>query len=339
MQSYPRILKSVLVLILSLPGFGIGRAQSACEGFAHLYQAEALYRSGAVPDSAIGHYQKAFDQGITDISAVLDAISCAAGAKDTLSLSRFMALGIRHGLEPEDYRRLWGHLGKGLDLERQLQHLDTLAFRKAHLSTLDTSLLAELALLADRDQACRSGDHTDIQAMWFADSMNAVALKTVVHRLGRLPHYREIGLTGSEDLGILFYHMDGPTLTYFLPYVLEAIQQNAFFDSRVILYQLDRIGMSEQRVYTLSPELTLLDLGPRTTLTGEYVCQGFGEWFHERHPTSNLSYFVPIDPLLSLEEVDRVRALLCLDTLDNYLARHPWLIVVDIDAFRLTFSP
>ncbi len=196
-----------------------------------------------------------------------------------------MAFGIRHGLEPDEYRRLWDHLGKGLDVDRQFMRMDTNALRKNYLVPLDSTLLAELAILEERDQAFRGGEYTDVQAMNIADSLNTIDLKKIVRRLDRLPHYREIGLTGSENMRILFYHMDGPTLEYFIPYVLDAIHQNAFFNAHVILYQLDRIGMSENRVYTLSADLKLRSLGPRTALTGDYVCQSFGEWFHERNPS------------------------------------------------------
>lgn len=325
---------TVFSLLFLMASLNEVQGQTPCEPYSLLYQAEALYRSKTNLDSAIVCYDLAFHNGIKDISKVLEAVSCAASVKDTMAMTRFMKFSLLNGLDFSDFRRLWSHLGNEMDLEYFAGQLDTAGLHQAYRAGLEPRLVRKMAAWSKRDQRYRGEDNQDDAKMARCDTRNFRSLQRLIERRGRLPYHTELGMTGSDDLSTLLHHVDKEALAYLLPFIVEAIKAKEFFDASVILYQLDRIGMGEGLVYTITPELKIIALGQRTQLTPHLVCQSLGEWFPERHPPTGKLYFVPIDPLLTMEEVNRVRQICCLDSIQNKWAREPWVEVLERDAFH-----
>lgn len=299
-----------------------------------IYRAEIIYRSKKDLETAIPWYRTAFDGPFTDVSKIFQALDCATQTGDTLAAVQFMEKGLELGLTPEDYRRNWSRIGNSMPLESVATKCDSLTPLRTYRQQLNPELIAQLQRMSDRDQEFRSEEPENWELQRQNDSLNWQELQSIVGRLGRLPSYAELGLEGYDNLELLFYHMDREPLASFLPYVLEGIAQGGSNLAHVILYQLDRIGMSEGRIYTIDREGKIEDLGARTILKNGYPCQTFGEWFHERSPLDGKTYRTPLDPNLDTKEVDRVRRLFGLDDMDSKKKREPWVLNVPAEEFE-----
>jgi hypothetical protein len=160
-------------------------------------------------------------------------------------------------------------------------------------------------------------------------------LKKIVRQIGRLPRYKEIGLDGQENLEILFFHMDKEIIEWFLPYVIKCVNEDNSNLGRIILYQLDRIGMSEGIIYTIRKDMKIEIWSGRTKMKNGYYCQSFGEWFDEKSLIDNIFYETPIDPQIDLEEVNRIRNIFCMESIENKRMSKPWVNVVPISEFEI----
>lgn len=328
-----------MILICCVVWSGTNLAQQQnCHAYRAAFQAETVFQNTERLDSALLLYRAAFDMGLKDVSIALTALRCATLAQDPEAIEHFMYITMQLGVEFSTFRNLWRHLGNGLRLADFESKWDTSAIYANHLASTDRKMVKKLKRWEDRDQRYRGDEGSSDQAMARCDARNARSLKKLTLHLGRLPYYSEIGYKGSEHLGTLFYHMQKDVLEFFIPYAVEAIRKNEFVDARTILYQLDRIGISEGQIYTVSEDMKIEALGKRTQISRELVCQAFGEWFTERHPENKEIYFVPIDPILTKDEVNRVRQLFCLDPIENKWQREPWLKVVGLEEFRELFK-
>lgn len=158
-------------------------------------------------------------------------------------------------------------------------------------------------------------------------------LKQIVDSLGRLPLYSELGFDGSENLKTLFQHMDIKELEWFLPFAIENIKISESFLGRIFLYQIDRIGILEGKLFTVTDDYKIIEIGSRTQMKTGHLCQTFGEWFFEKGKDGH-QYETPFDPGISIEEINRVRNIFYLDDLDSKRLRTPWIKVVDINVFE-----
>lgn len=333
MKSLPRILFFITFYLGGLC------AQPPCLDAEQQFAAERIIGERGDPAKALVFYQDAFRLGRKSPSTVLQAIQHATeNGRGDMAVT-FMDHGLRIGLTPVDYARLWHIMGFGFDLETLLDAIDTTAAIGAYRAGLDTALIRKIGLLADRDQAFRGDERDDPGRQRLNDSLNGADLKAIVRALGRLPDYTELGLEGSDDLALLFYHMDLDVLSWFVPHVLDAIARRESTLGHAILYQLDRIGMDDGSIYTVSSEGRVIRRGDRHRLKNGMWCQSFGEWLDEPLPPDGQRYFVPLDPSLPMAEIDRVRTLFCLDTIESKWARSPWLRVVPLPEFERLFAP
>ena len=299
-----------------------------------LFKAEQIYRSNENLDQAVLLYKEAFGTRVNDASIALDALYCAAKARNEAMVVFFMEEGMLSGLEVSDYRRHWNRITTTVNFEEIISKCDTLTNRNIYRSTLNLDLIDSLRVLAQRDQEYRGEESENDALQKQNDRQNWRDLKNIVQRMGRLPKYSEIGLDGSGDLDILFYHMDKEPMEWFLPFIIQNIKEGESNLSEIILYQIDRIGMADGLIYTITDDLIFKKIDTRTKMRNGYYCQAFGEWFKEKSRMDGKLYFVPIDPNLSLEEVNRVRALFYLDTIESLWNRHPWAKVVSIHEFE-----
>ena len=331
------VIRNLFFVLFLLPWSPPLWGQDISENKLALYQAEQLYRSGSNLEEAIARYKKGFENRVNDASISLDALSAAAKARDSISTILFIEQGLLAGLKIQDYRKLWPRLGNGLDIESLLSKCDTITHRRQYLSTLNYTLIDTLEMLAVRDQAYRSGEDEDgLQRV--NDSLNWRILKDITVRLNRLPKYSEIGMDGTDNLDLLFHHMDKDIIEWFLPYVHKNICSGESNLAETILYQLERIGMSEGTIYSITNDFQIKRIGHRTKMSNGYYCQSFGEWFKERSRQDNLFYVVPIDPNISIDEVNRVRALFQLDPIQSKWKREPWARVVSMEEFVIRIT-
>jgi hypothetical protein len=332
MKSLPLLAFCITCSMVSLP------AQPGCPDAEQQFAAERIVAQKGDPAQALTCYREAFRLGRKSPAAVLQAIRQATQNGRADMTATFMDHGLRIGLTPGDYARLWPVAGSGSDLDSLLDALDTTAAIGAYRAGLDTALIRKIGRLAERDQAFRRDEIDDPGRQRANDSLNWADLKAIVRDLGRLPDYTELGLEGSDNLDILFYHMDLDALSWFVPHVLDAIARRESTLGHVILYQLDRIGMDDGSIYTIGAGWRVVRLGDRHRMKNGMWCQTFGEWFDEPLPPDGQPYFVPLDPSLPVAEVDRVRTLCCLDAIGSKWLRSPWLRVVSVSAFETLFA-
>ena len=297
-----------------------------------------MYRAGKQHTEAVAVYRQALSFPLKDGSIVLDAISCANQAGDGPAATFFMEKGLRIGLTSADYRRLWPSLGHGAALDSLLAGIDTAKAIEAYRAALKPDLIERLQVLQKRDQAYRSDSNDNPALQRLHDSLYWQVLRTVSLELGRLPYMSEMGFEGSDHLKTLFYHMDLEQLRFFLPY---AVQNNRTYESnlcRVILYQLDRIGMAEGILYNITNTLGIEALGKRTVMKNGMPCQAYGEFLDEQDPRSGEVYATPLDPTLPVAEINRMRNLLCQDGMDSRRKRKPWAKVTPVEVFESVFN-
>lgn len=333
---FPHLLRAWLCIVVFLVS-GDALAQLTCEAKNQALVAESHFRSKADMEKTISLYRSAFALGLEDLGHGLDALESACIAKDTLAMHEFMTYCIEMGCPPYSLQKLWSHLGKGMDYDDLIAKVDTLTIISNYKSKLDTALVSQLKKLSDQDQRYRGDDNDDRWHLQLQlDSINWSSLKELVTTYGGIPSYTKIGLDGLEDLSILFYHMGRNELEWFIPYVLASDLKSDL--GRIILYHLDRIGMSENVIYTISRDHKIVSLGPRTIMNNGYACQALGEWFNEKSRQTNLIYETPFDPALHLQEINRVRSMFCQDTIEQRRIRKPWVKVVSQAEFEKLIS-
>ncbi|MBK8829259.1 MAG: hypothetical protein IPN60_00090 [Saprospiraceae bacterium] len=311
--------------------------QVDCAGYDLVFKAEQLYRSEQHLQEAITLYKAAFEYGVKHAPNVFDAITCATSIRDTNAAIGFLTYGLQIGIEVSDYYRLWQYLGNGMEVTQLIVMTDTTEAIRIFESRLNKELIDEINKGAFRDQEFRDRDSVDWMLQRENDSLNWKSLKTLVTMASQFPGRSALGMQCSDDLELLFHHMDKDELQWFLPFIAKAIQQYECNLGPVILYQLDRIGMDQGLIFTLTEDYRIVEHSSRTKMKNNMWCQSFGEWFDERDMVQGKMYFTPTDPLLTIEEINWVRHLLCLDSLESRCKRKPWVSVVSVEAFEQIF--
>ena len=329
-----KTLFSILTLIIAIQL----HAQQVCRANQYIFQAEVLYRQKTDLKKAVDLYEKGFEINATDGSKILDALNGSAQLCDTFSSIKFLKKCYAVGITTRSLHKLWPRMSNGMNLDNLLTKIDTNTIINNYKSALDTAIINQLKLLAINDQKYRGNDETDWEKQKELDRSNWHTLKNIIKKKGRLPHFKEIGIDGQEDLELLFIHMDKKILEWFMPYVLKSIKEDNSNLSEIVLYQLDRIGMDDGLIYTINSEGKVLILGNRTRMKNGYYCQSFGEWFYERSSVTQKLYETPIDPTISISEVNRVRQLFCLDSIENKRSRWPWIEKISIEEFEILIS-
>jgi hypothetical protein len=305
-----------------------------CESNQLSTQAEIFYRQKTNLLKAVELYKAAFQLNLTDGSKCLDALSAATMLMDTSSVIEFLGNSISIGISPASIKNLWQHLGNGLEYNYLISNVDTTAIINKYTANLDSFMIKQLDVLAENDQKYRGEENYEWALQRALDSLNWIELKAIVQKNGRLPNYEEIGLAGQENLKILFFHMDKEIMEWFIPYIIKCVNEDNSNLGRIVLYQLDRIGMSEGLVFTITSNYKIETLSIRTKMKNGYYCQSFGEWFDETSRIDNKVYETPIDPNLNINEVNEIRKLFCLDSIEEKRQRKPWVNVVTIGEFE-----
>ncbi len=309
-----------------------------CTTYHLAFHAEQLYRSRVQLDEAVDLYIQALDQGLNSGSIILDALTAANGIEDFESAKTVIQYGLQLGFTCADYNRLWPHVGNNQDYDHLINSADTSFYIKIYESRLVDSLISQLAAMSERDQLYRSRDEFEDHLQRQLDSLNWSALKTMVQSLGYLPTRTQLGMDGSSDLSLLFHHMDKNELEWFLPYVIQNIQEYESDMGSTVLYQLERVGMADNMLYTISEDLKIQEYAPRTIMQNGIACQSFGEKFFIRHRGDKKNYYIPFDPGFPLVETNRIRRLFCLDSIQSSMKRWPWIETLTISEFEQKFT-
>jgi len=309
-------------------------AQAACESNHLSSKAEAYYRQKTDIPKAVEYYKEAFTLKLTDGSKALDALNAATLLNDTLSVIHFLSKCVSIGISSSRIQQLWPRIGSGMDFEYLIAKIDTTSIIERYHSFLDTSLIKQLNRMAENDQKYRSEEVFDYKLQQSLDSLNWIELKDIVQQLGRLPYFKEVGLEGQENLEILFFHMNKEIIEWFLPYIRQSVMEDNSNLGSTLLYQLDRIGMSEGIIYTITEYQKIEILSDRTKMKNGFFCQSFGEWFDEKSHVDNKLYETPIDPRIDIDEVNKIRGFFCLDRIEEKRLRKPWVKIVSISEFE-----
>ena len=327
-------MKLFFIIIVFLFQMSDVYSQSSCDSDLICSQAEIFYRQRTELFKAVELYKVAFSKKIPDGSKVLDALEVATLINDTLSVIHFLGNCLAIGISTVSLQKFWPRMGHGMDFEYHISRIDTIAMITQHNASIDTKITNKLKLMAENDQKYRGEEELDYISQKNLDSINWVELKQMVQNLGRLPHFIEIGLEGQENMEILFYHMDKGAIEWFLPFVRQSVAENSSRLGSIVLYQLDRIGMSEGVLYTITENNRIEIISNRTKMKNGFFCQSFGEWFDEKSFVDHNIYETPIDPQIEIDEVNRVRGMFCLDSIDSKRKRKPWVNIISIEEFE-----
>jgi hypothetical protein len=309
-------------------------SQAVCESNHLSSKAEIYYRQKTDLQTAIEYYKESFRLKVTDGSKVLDALNAATLLNDTLSVIHFLITSVSIGISPSDIQQLWSRIGSGMDFDYLIDQIDTTTIIEQYNSLLDTSLIKQLKCMAENDQKYRGNEELEYELQKSLDSLNWVELKQIVQQLGRMPYFKELGFEGQENLEILFFHMNKGIIEWFLPYIRQSVMEDNSNLSTTILYQLDRVGMSEGVIYTITEDWKIEIFSDRTRMKNGFFCQSFGEWLYEKSLIDNKIYETPIDPRIGIDEINKIRGMFCLDRIEEKRLRRPWVKVVSISEFE-----
>ncbi len=307
-------------------------AQPGCAYFFHKHQAETWSTSGRL-DSAVTAYRRAFSIHTHDLADLLTAADRALAADSLDAAREFLFAAARCGLSWEDVCKL-AHFAAVLSPKDWSDHFRALP------PGADTSLIARIARLADRDQSVRpdEGD-TDEQRMRAADSLNVAELRDIVTRLGRLPGYSDLGWQGMDNLSLLFVHMGPDDLAFFMPLVIAQIRAGEFTDNATIAYQMDRIAISSGLALYIDENDRLQALpAPMAPLTPFAFWSVTGEWYEQDPGGKYQAVAWPICPALGEQAVNLTRSRLCLDPLESLRLRKSWIKTLPLAEFRAVFG-
>lgn len=182
--------------------------QDDCGGYALAYKAEQLFRSEQHPQEATMLYKSAFENGVKHAPNVFNALTCATSITDTNAVIGFLTYGLQMGIEVADYYRLWQYLGHGMDITKLIAMTDTTKAVRIFEATLNKEWIDEIKKCAFRDQEFRERDSVDWILQRANDSLNWETLKALTQGAGQFPNKSAIGMQGSDDIELLFHHMD-----------------------------------------------------------------------------------------------------------------------------------
>jgi hypothetical protein len=129
----------------------------------------------------------------------------------------------------------------------------------------------------------------------------------------KLPSYEQLGMEGYDALCTIMHHFNVDEFNDIVPYIIESIHSIDFFDSDVILYQIDRNITFDSIVWLYNHEINKFDKTiPNVKIShniGYYQFYG-GIDIYDRK--SRHSYYWPFLPNRNLEVAKSLLIDLCL---------------------------
>jgi hypothetical protein len=318
---------SILALLF---GFFVPMPASAqdcgCQYQSYKFKAY-FYNAHEQADSAVQCFRQAFSGGHAALNDLLMACDLAIRI-DSLALARvFMLKAVDQGFSPDNYRQFVERSGRGkLDADTWIPEEALMQGYARYRNRLDTVLLKELKRLQADDQRFRTGEDSPEQDRLRAarDSANMVDLRKMVQSLDRLPDYSEVGFEGADILELLALHMGPEDLKWYLPHAIRQIRRCEYFNTDGLAYQIDRIAVSSGQALFVDEAGNLLSDTTMPVFMYGIFYSVTGYWY-DISPSDGVNYFWPVfEPMLN-GKLQTTRRMLCLDTLEQYRQRTPYI--------------
>jgi len=211
-----------------------------------------------------------------------------------------------------------------------------LSFYKVDSIKLDKLLLYELSFLYNRDQMIRNEYEGLYQDEYIknVDYGNFLQLKNIIDRFqGKFPDLNLIGQDGERYISTILLHFDIEWLSEIFPALIDAIHKGYLINEDLI-YQIDRSIVDSGKVYIYDSKLERLVYATNTPsiLNSKFFYQFYGGYEINFIKERGIFWW-PFPTNLNKFEVNSLRSILCLDSLDDYISRKPYIKFINDEKF------
>lgn len=208
--------------------------------------------------------------------------------------------------------------------------IDSVALNEVIVDTfpLDSFLVQELTFMLDRDQMIRNEyeDRFSESYKKLVDYGNFMMLKNIIERYnGALPDIRSIGSEGENSIETILLHFDIEWIAEIFPALVQAIHKGYMFNED-LLYQIERNIVDDGQIYIYDVDSGNLILGPKTqAIQKSPFHYQFYAGFDLFDSNKKRMVWWPFQPNTDKKLINTLRQKLCLDSIDDYRARRPYI--------------
>ncbi len=309
-----------------------------CDCHKYYFRAEKAYFSDN-QDSTVYYFKKAFaNPEFNDIAKFLNAADKVMRLGELEYAKILLYSARRAGASKDgihDYIKRHSHLGIMIDSSKLIKiEVDT--------PNLDEFLLNELKFMQDRDQMIRN-EYTkkyDSNYKKLVDYGNFLMLKNILERYkGSFPDLNIIGNEGEQYIGTILIHFDIHWIAEIFPALVDAIMNKGYMFNESLLYQIERNIVAGGRVYVYDPKLGTIVPGPKNATIGDshrfYQYYGGFDLFDSN---SKKLVWWPFQKDADKQQVNALREKLCLDSLEDYMSRRPYIEKISDAEFLSLFE-
>lgn len=265
-----------------------------CKNFDLYYEAHRQSKKGN-NDKADSLFYEVFSSGFGDLSHTYNTLSWAFREKR----EKLIPALLKHGsLKGESFYELQSYLAQNNQQNIYLSEVDYMDWRKTYETGLDSLLIRELLDMETKDQYVRSSeDLFKSPYREMVDNTNAFRLKQLItYNRGKLPSYAQLGKDGYDALCLLLVHLNIDVISDILPVLIDAIQNNEFYDHHAVLYQIDRNMEGNPFIFEYDPlKKSLVKTKPNVEIPGYGFTQYYGS-LHVFDAISQKVYRIPVFP-------------------------------------------
>ncbi|NBC24843.1 MAG: hypothetical protein GVX78_04420 [Bacteroidetes bacterium] len=314
-----------LILILTLfAGVNAYSQLSLCDCHKYYFKAEKAYYSDN-QDSTVYYYKKAFSNPeFDDVAKLFNAADKVIRIGELEYAENLIYSARKSGTSIDG---IYDFVKRHSKFEFMI---DSSKLAKIEVDTpnLDEFLVSELKFLQDRDQMIRneySGKY-DFDYKKLIDYGNFLMLKNILERYnGSFPDLNIIGTEGEHDINTILHHFDIEWIAEIFPALVEAIHKGYTFNES-LLYQIDRTIVMSGVVYVYDPKLGTIAPGPKNATIGDsqQFYQYYGGFDLFDSDSKKLVWW-PFQKDADKNQVNALRVTLCLDSLEDYMSRRPYI--------------
>lgn len=295
-----------------------------CDCHRYYFKAEKAYYSNN-QDSTVYYYKKAFSNPeFDDISKLFNAADKVIRIGELDYAENLIYSARKSGTSVDgiyDFVKRESKFGFMIDSSK-------LAKIEVDTPNVDEFLVNELKFMQARDQMIRNEYRNiyDFDYKKLIDYGNFLMLKNILERYnGSFPDLSIIGNEGEDYIGLILLHFDIEWIAEIFPALVEAIHKGYMFNEG-ILYQIDRTITAGGKVYVYDPKLSTIVPGPKNAKIGdsELYYQYYGGFDLSDTKNQRLVWW-PFQKNADKKQVNTLREKLCLDSLEDYMARRPYI--------------
>lgn len=320
----------VLVLLFASTAYA---QTDYCDCFLSYYKAEKAYYNDQ-RDSVWYYYEKAFAN--PRFGGVSEHFNAADRLMRIGEIDRAKKLLMDSAIKGSTMDGINGFIARYPDSTNLIIDSSELDFGPPPWDSLDHFLISELKMIEYRDQAIRTEyeDAYSDKHKKKIDYGNFLLIKNILDRYdGSFPDRRLIGLEGEEYLKTVLHHFEIEWIAEIFPALVEAIHKGYRFN-HVLIYQIDRNIVDSGKVYVFDEETGSLIQSEATQHLGNSILyhQLYGGFDISVSKIRSLVWW-PFDEGEPRKEVNILRKKLCLDTLEDYFLRRPYIQFVTDSEF------